>query len=340
MKLIFDYRVLTHSNYTGVENYAKNIYEKLKNRCEINIAKPKTTNKYLSHLWTHCILPFKRGDVLFCPANIAPLFVPLSKKLIVTIHDVAFLTYPTSFSSFFRMYYRLIMPIVIKRADAIITVSNYSKSEIEKYYPSSKGKIKVIHLGLDESFKRHDNIKKGNQILYVGSMNKRKNFIGAIKAFELLNRTDYKLLMVGKFSTNFSIDDNDKKIVQKAKTNPNIEFQSNINNIKLIQIYNESNLFVFPSFYEGFGLPVLEAMACGTPVVCSNSTSIPEVGGDAVVYCDAYDANDIKEKIELVLNDKVLQKQMIEQGLKRVKHFSWEKSADEHMQLFKEVLQK
>lgn len=116
MKLIFDYRVLDHKTYTGVENYAKNIFEKLKNKCKINIAKSKATNKYLSHLWTHFILPFKSGDVLFCPANIAPLFVPKSKKLVVTIHDVAFLTYPESFSSFFRIYYRFIMPLVVKKS--------------------------------------------------------------------------------------------------------------------------------------------------------------------------------------------------------------------------------
>ncbi len=338
MKIVFDYRILTHKIYTGVENYSKHILERLKDKADLNIAKPQTTNKYLAHIWTHLVLPFKKGKVLFCPANIAPIFVPKSKKLVVTIHDVAFLTYPKSFSSFFRFYYKTVMPTIIQRADKIITISNYSKEEIKNYYPKSRGKTEVIYLGLDENFKILENIKKKNQILYVGSLNKRKNFIGVLKAFELLNLQDYRLLIVGNFSTNFAIDDDSKKILEKTKQNPNIEFKSNINNDELIQIYNESKLFLFPSYYEGFGLPILEAMACGTPVICSNNSSLPEVGGDAVIYCDAYDVNDIKDKIEQVLKDDKLQQEMIKKGLKRASEFSWEKSANEHLALFRKLL--
>ena len=93
-------------------------------------------------------------------------------------------------------------------------------------------------------------------------------------------------------------------------------------------------LFIFPSFYEGFGLPVLEAMACGTPVVCSNTTSLPEVGGDAVVYCDPNNVNDIAEKMEMVSSDEKLRQKMIEEGLERAKKFSWDKAASEHMKVF------
>lgn len=338
MKLIIDYRILTHKTHTGVENYAKNLFENIKHKLDINIAKPQTTNKYLAHLWTHFILPFKSGDVLFCPANITPIFVPKSKKLVVTIHDVAFLTYPESFSGFFKVYYRFLMPIIIKRADKIITVSNYSKKEIEKYYPRAKGKVEVIYLGFDKNFQKIENIKKKNQILYVGSLNNRKNYIGVLKAFELLNHDDFKLLIIGNFSTNFALDESSKEVIRKAKLNPNIEFKSNIDNNKLIQIYNESKLFLFPSFYEGFGLPVLEAMACGTPVICSDSSSLPEVGEEAVVYCDSYDINDIKEKIEQVLKDEKLQQYMVEKGYERAKLFSWEKSAKEHIKVFQKVL--
>ncbi|RLA84533.1 MAG: glycosyltransferase family 1 protein [Epsilonproteobacteria bacterium] len=337
MKLIFDYRVLTHTTYTGVENYTKYIFENIKDKCDINIAKPKTTNKYLAHLWTHFILAFKSGDLLFCPANIAPIFVPNSKKLVVTIHDIAFITQPNSFSNIFRLYYTFVMPFVIRRADKIITVSEYSREEILNYYPYSKGKIEVIYLGLDKSFNVM-NIEKKNQILYVGSLNSRKNFIGVLKAFELLNSDNYKLVMVGNFSSNFSLDEENKQILQSAKNNPNIEFKSGISNDELIVLYNQSLLFLFPSFYEGFGLPVLEAMACGTPVICSNKTSLPEVGGDAVVYCDPYNTEDIKEKIELVLGDETLLKELIQKGLNRAKEFSWEESANEHIKIFNEVI--
>jgi glycosyltransferase involved in cell wall biosynthesis len=230
------------------------------------------------------------------------------------------------------------MPINIKRADKIITVSKFSKCEIVKYYPKAKNKIKVIHLGIDEKFKKLKNIKKKNQILYVGSINERKNFSRIIKAYELLNNKNLKLLVVGNFLNNFNINDESKKLLEKAYKNKNIEFKQNINNDELVKIYNESKLLLFPSFYEGFGLPPLEAMACGTPVIISNISSLPEVGGDAAVYCNPYDVEDIKEKIEIILNNEELQKQMIEKGVKRVNFFTWEKAAKEHIKIFKEVL--
>ena len=339
LKIIFDIRVLTHKTYTGVENYTKNILDNLQNKVDIEVLKPSFSNKYLTHLWTHFILPFKKGNTLFCPANIAPIFVPKNKKLVITIHDVAFLTHPKSFSKFFRKYYKFLMPINIKRADKIITVSEFSKSEIIKHYPKAKNKIEVIHLGIDKKFKKLKNIKKKNQILYVGSLNERKNFSGVIKVYELLNNKNLKLVIVGNFSNNFNINDDNKKLLENAYKNKNIEFKQNINNDELVKIYNESKLLLFPSFYEGFGLAPLEAMACGTPVITSNVSSLPEVGGDAVIYCNPYDVEDIKNKIEMVLNDENLQKQMIEKGLKRTKLFTWEKAAKEHLKVFKKVLE-
>ena len=337
MKLIFDARVLTHQAYTGVENYTQQILDLLNINVNLNIVKPKLANKYFAHLWTHFILPFKKGDVLFCPANVAPIFVPKNKKLVLTLHDVAFETYPNSFSIFFRLYYKFIIPINIKRADKIITVSKSSKCEIEKYYPFAKEKIEVIYLGVEQSFKRL-NIQKKKQILYVGSMNERKNFSSVLKVYTLLDNNDYTLVMVGRFASNFALDDATKVLIDTAESNPLIEFKSDVCNNELVKIYNESMLFIFPSFYEGFGLPVLEAMACGTPVVCSDVTSLPEVGGDAVVYCDPNNVNDIVEKMEMVLSDKKLQQDMIEKGLKRAKQFTWEKAAQEHMKVFEEVL--
>ncbi len=337
MKLIFDTRVLTHKTYTGVENYTKNILEHIKRHANINITKPKNKNKYFTHLWTHFILPFQKGNVLFCPANVAPIVISKNKKLVLTIHDVAFETHPKSFSTFFRLYYKFIIPLNIKRADKIITVSQSSKNEIKKYYPFAKEKIEVIYLGVEHSFKKL-NIKKTKQILYVGSMNERKNFSNVLKAYTMLDSNEYTLLMVGKFASNFALDDATKILIATSESNPHIKFKSDVSNDELVKIYNESMLFIFPSFYEGFGLPVLEAMACGTPVVCSNTTSLPEVGGEAVVYCDPNNVNDIAEKIQIVLNDKKLQQEMIGKSLKRAKQFTWEKAAQEHMKIFEKVL--
>ncbi|MBD3843097.1 MAG: glycosyltransferase family 4 protein, partial [Campylobacterales bacterium] len=184
-----------------------------------------------------------------------------------------------------------------------------------------------------------DNIEKKNQILYVGSLNERKNFIGVLKAFDLLNKNEYKLVIVGNFFGTFNLSNEAQEYINRAKNNPNIEFKQGVSNEELVKIYNQSKIFLFPSFYEGFGLPVLEAISCGTPVICSNVSSLPEVGGDAVIYCNPYDVDDIKNKIELVLNDENLQTEMIQKGLNRSKLFSWEKSAQGHIKIFKELLQ-
>ena len=282
-------------------------------------------------------MPFKAGDILFAPANIAPLFVPKSRKLVITIHDVAFLTYPQSFSKFFRFYYRWLMPKVIKRADRIITISEASKKEIIKYYPQASEKIGVVYLGLDARYTVKKDIEKEKIILYVGSLNERKNFSAVIRAFELLERDDYRLFIVGNFSGNFSISEQNRKLLERAKKNPMIEFKSDVNDSKLIRFYNQAKIFLFPSFYEGFGLPPLEAMACGTPVIVSYLSSMPEVCGDAALYADPYDINDISKKMQMLLEDKLLQKEMAERGLEYVKRFTWEKAAKKHMEVFEKV---
>ncbi len=338
MKLTFDIRILSHKTYTGVENYTKYILEFLEKRINVNKVFPKNKNKYISHLWCHFILAFKKGNILFCPANTAPYFVPKNKKLVLTVHDIAFLRYPKSFSLFFRSYYKFIMPKIINRSNKIITVSQSSKEEILKYYNIEESKIKVIHLGIDKKYKVIQNIKKENIILYVGSLNERKNFCSLIEAFELLNNISYKLYIIGNFSSNFIINERTKKILLRAKKNLNIKFKININDEELIKLYNRSKCFIFPSFYEGFGLPPLEAMSCGTPVITSNLTSMPEICADAALYIDPYDIEDIKNKIELLLNDDDLQNELIKKGLKRAKGFTWEKAASEHLKVFEEAL--
>ncbi|MCK5855028.1 MAG: glycosyltransferase family 4 protein, partial [Sulfurovaceae bacterium] len=173
-------------------------------------------------------------------------------------------------------------------------------------------------------------------ILSVGSIEPRKNLLGLLKAYALLDeklKSEYQLVLVGfKGWENIEIME---LIKQNEKS---IHYLGFITDEELAQVYNLTSLFVFPSFYEGFGLPPLEAMACGSPVVCSDSSSLPEVGGDAVVYCNPQDTNDIKEKIEIVLNNTTLQNEMIDKGLQQAKKFSWEKSSKEHMRVFEELM--
>jgi glycosyltransferase involved in cell wall biosynthesis len=170
-------------------------------------------------------------------------------------------------------------------------------------------------------------------------LNERKNFSSVIKAFELLNRDDYRLILVGNFMQNFSISQETQQVLKRAKKSKNIEFKSNIDDEKLIELYNQAKIFLFPSLYEGFGLPPLEAMACGTPVITSNISSMPEVCQDAAIYTNPHSIEDIKNKLEMLIDDEALQKQMREKGLLHVKEFTWEKSAQKHMEVFKKALQ-
>lgn len=339
MKLIFDARVLTHKSYTGIENYTKYILENLSKKIDITVVKPKTTNKYLSHLWNHLILPFSSGNILFCPANSASIFVPKSKKLVMTIHDVAFLTYPKSFSKLFQTYYSFLIPFNIKRVDRIITISQTSKNEILRLFPHAKNKIDIIPIGIDKKYRVLQNTKKRKQILYVGSMNERKNLIGLLEAYEgLPKELGYKLVVVGNFFNLFSLSKKMKEILLRAEKNEKIIFKQGLDDEALVKEYNISTIFIFPSFYEGFGLPPLEAMACGTPVITSNVSSMPEVCGDAALYIDPYDSKDIANKIESLLHDENQREKLIKKGLERVKHFTWEESAQQHLEVFKGLI--
>ena len=277
-----------------------------------------------------------------------PNFIPndgiKAKKIVTSVHDFSFIFY-REFHPKERMEYfdnHFFQNLV--RSDMLITGSNYSKNEILEQTSFNKEQIRVIYHGIDHKlFKVYEEPKVDFElpkkfILSVGSIEPRKNLLGLLKAYTLLDdklKSEYQLVLVG-----FKGWEN-REIMELIKENEkSIYYLGFISDEELAQAYNLASLFVFPSFYEGFGLPPLEAMACGTPVICSNTSSLPEVGGDAVVYCNPNDSNDITQKIVMVLNDTKLQNEMIEKGLHQAKKFSWEKSAQEHLKVFEEVLTK
>lgn len=279
---------------------------------------------------------------LYWQPNFIPNINIKAKKTITTVHDFSFILHkdfhPKERIEYFEKYFFK----NIIRSDMLITGSEFSKQEILERLDFKDEQIKVIYHGIDHNlFKIHNDLKLDFEIpkkfiFSVGSIEPRKNLIGLLQAYNLLSdniKNEYKLVLAGfKGWENKEI----MNIINKNKEN--IIYLGFISDIELAKVYNLATCFLFPSFYEGFGLPVLESMACGTPVICSDTTSLPEVGADAVVYCNPYEIKDIKDKIELVLNDTKLQTSMIEKGFKRAKLFSWEKSAKEHLDLFEEVL--
>jgi glycosyltransferase involved in cell wall biosynthesis len=342
VKVLIDGRVLTHKKTTGIETHIKNLLNEFSvNNFDVLI--PKYKNKYYCHFWEHIILPFKarKYDILFCPSNIAPLFLTKKIKLVLVLHDLAFIDFPQYYSKLFQKYYSFVIPQNIKRANKIVTVSKFEKTRIIKEFPNVSNKIVFIYHGIEKQFKinNKEKIIKKDYILYIGSFNEIKNFKHVISAYIKLNLKNIKLVMVMPQIDSFNISYDTKEILNEIKNNENIKILNFMEKNVLKKLYEEAKIFVLPSFHESFGFPFLEAMSSATPVITSKLTAIPEICGDAVVYCDPYDVDDIRKKMEMVLNNEKLQKKMIVKGLERAKKFTWEKSAKKYLKVFKEVLQ-
>jgi len=293
------------------------------------------------HLWEQIELPRylkeKNRPLLINLANTAP--VSYSNQ-VITICDLSFLRNPKWFSKKFYFYYKFLIPRIVKNSLKIITISEFSKNEIIELLNTHESKIKVIHCGTAEEFV---NLKDSNSvidngkkryILSVSTLDPRKNLESLILAFRKLKVPDLQLIIVGSKNNVFT----GNKLTNLINADKNIIFTGYVSDRELKSLYRNAALFVYPSLYEGFGLPPLEAMVCGVPVVVSNIASLPEVCGDAVYYVDPYSVESIAEGIYKVLTDEGLMQGLIQKGLERAKLFSWEKAAKEHIKVFEEVL--
>ncbi|WP_083498663.1 glycosyltransferase family 4 protein [Thermosulfidibacter takaii] len=277
-------------------------------------------------------------DIFWSPHYNIPILPIRAKKRMVTIHDVYHLAFQHTLPLSQRIYAKFMINQALQRSDIVLTVSEFSKQEIIKYAGTSKD-INAIYNGIEPQWYEKQPLslsERDNYITFVGNVKPHKNLVRALKAFSLLRDKSLKFKIVGKKNNFITVDKEVEKIAQKLGSR--VEFTGYVSDIKLKELYRKAKLFLFPSLYEGFGLPPLEAMACGTPVVVSNTASLPEVCGDAAYYVNPYDINDIARGIELVLKDEELQKELIQKGLKRVKLFSWETSAKKLIEIVEEVL--
>jgi len=285
---------------------------------------------------------FAREYDLYWQPNFIPHKMVKTKKIITSVHDFSFLKYRNYHPKERIKYFDNNFFKNIYKSNKIITGSNYIKKEILEKTNFKEEDIKVIYHGINHNiFKIYKNLKININIpkkfiLSVGTIEPRKNLLRLLRAYSLLNRElkeEYNLLLVG-----FRGWEN-RQIIELIDSNAKyIKYIGFVDDITLAKLYNLATSFIYPSLYEGFGIPPLEAMACGTPVIVSNSSSLPEIGQDSVLYCNPTSIEDIKSKIELLLANKNLQQDLIKKGLKRAKLFSWEKSAREHLKLFREVI--
>lgn len=316
-------------------------------------AKDSETQKYIRSLitknvfikkWIRKSLYFfigifsSRYDLYWQP-NFIPTKSIKAKKVIATVHDFSWELYaefqPKERVNHFKdNFYKQ-----ITKCDHIITGSYFTKEEIIQRVKCSPDKISVIYHGINHTIFHPNGQKKFDgqkYILAVGSIEPRKNLKNLLLAytqFEEAFKARYHLYLVGDKGWN-----NDEIISLIEGMKCWVHPTGFVNDEKLAEYYRNASIFVYPSFYEGFGIPPLEAMACGTAVVISNTSTLPEVCSDAALYCNPHDVNDIKEKIEVVLSDEALRKELISRGLEHAKKFSWEKSAKEHLEIFQKVL--
>lgn len=300
-------------------------------------------------LWTHARLSWEMAtrppDVLFVPAHVLPLVHP--PRSVVTVHDLGYLYYPQAHTAWARWYLRWSTAYNARSAAQVIADSQATKRDLVQHCGTAPDRITVIYPGWDATFAPvHDPARvaavrqrygiAAPYVIYVGTLQPRKNLTGLLDAFASLvgEGRDLHLAIVGKkgwlYEPLFAR-------VRELGLEQRVHFPGYVPQSDLPALLSGARLFVLPSLYEGFGLPILEAMACGTPVVCSAVASLPEVAGDAAILVDPLDTAQLEQGLTRVLDDDMLRQQLVHRGLDRVAHFSWETSARETLEVLKTV---
>ena len=340
--------VLKNPNFSVCLIGRKKELEPIIGKNEMNKAVIIECSANIYSLSEQAVIPWKvpQCDIFWSPHYNIPLLPIRAIHRVVTVHDVYHLAYQHTLRRIERMYARTVIPLAVWLSKKVITVSVFSKSEIVKYTGIGPEKIEVIHNGVDSAAFRDTKRKNddgaspsGSYLLYVGNVKPHKNVIGLIDAFALVRKSfpDVKLVIVGKRDNFIHGIDNLDEYVTSLGIDRQIVFTGFVGNDELYGLYKNARVFVFPSFYEGFGLPPLEAMASGVPVVVSRSASLPEVCGDAAIYVDPHDPLDIARGIIRVLGEDSLRNELVGKGLVRAAGFSWKASAEKHMKIFKEL---
>ena len=302
--------------------------------------------------WDEVFLPaqvkMNSCDIFHLPQNGLGLPKPKTCSYVATVHDLIPLVMPDTCGKSYLDKFLQEMPYILEKCDRVITVSNYSKQDIIKYFNLPEEKIKVIYLAADSRFRLIDKEKAWNFlkkeysysndfILYLGGFSPRKNVDGLLEAYRRICRElpgYYDLVLLGASKdSHYEL----KKKTEGMGIRDRVVFAGYVPYEHLPYFYNCSSLFVYPSLYEGFGLPPLEAMTCGTPTITADVTSIPEVVGDGAILTDPYNIDELAEKIYKTISDAEFREQLKEKALRRAYNFSWKKTAIETIKVYEEV---
>ena len=351
---------------TGIEEYSYQVVKILRGRLEnhqvvlylrngqaVDFELPKNWRiKFINwpYFWTQIGLAlemlFHPVDVLFVPSHVVPLVHPA--RTVVTVHGLEYEVLPEAYSAWEKLYMRLSIKKSCRAASHIIAVSENTRKDLMRLYKVPSDKIRVIYEGAANrnfqfpisNFQSNPNDQISNSkietslenskfLLFVGRLEERKNITGIMRAFEILKERDHiphQLVLAGKWGYG------ERMICEEmanGKYRPDILCLGYVSEEEKYALLERADVFLFPTFYEGFGLPILEAQSVGTPVVTSNVSSLPEVGGESAVYCDPAEPVSIAEAIHSIISNPTQKNDIIKKGLENVKRFSWDKCAKE-----------
>lgn len=329
---------------TGVQRYAIEISKRIKKiHPQIKFLSPgNIINEHIAnelevitignnkgHLWEQYDLPNylkKNGSpTLLNLCNTGPLFY---KNTIVTIHDLAFLENPSWFSKSFYWFYKTLIPQLAKKAKKIITVSEFSKDEIVRKLNVNPLKVEIIYNAVNILFSTYEDKRRDDFLLYVGSKDPRKNMPRLIAAARSLPH-NYRILIVGGAAKSFA-----ESISCDTK---NIEFRGYVSDEELLDLYSRAKAFVYPSLYEGFGIPPLEAQAMGVPVLISEIDVFKEVFRDSALYCDPCSIESIAKGLNKIIGlSESQKKELLQKAKNNVDRFSWDQSALKLIKILKD----
>ena len=337
----YAYELLLQFGQLASNNLQFTIY--LKDKPLLDMPKENDNWKYRivrpHKFWTQIGLPldlffhFPRPNVFFTPSHYAPRFSPVNTA--ISIMDLSYIHYPALFRK--KDLYQLVnwTKYSARKARRIFTISLASKNDIIRGYKLKPDRVVVTYPGIKQvSSSKYQVASMDSYILFVGTLQPRKNISKLIEALSLLKNRNIKLYIVGKKGWLYEEILN---APSKFGVEDRVRFMDYVKNEEMPSLYKNALCFVLPSLYEGFGLPVLEAMKYGCPVVLSNISSLPEAGGDAALYVDPENPKDIAQKLDRIISDSKLRSEMIKKGNQQVKKFSWEKTAKETLKVLEEI---
>jgi glycosyltransferase involved in cell wall biosynthesis len=304
------------------------------------VVSPQARHPILFYLWFEWRLPRLlrkyKADVFLSTDG----FLSLSTKVptCLVIHDLAFEHYPQHFITSHRLYWRHYCPKFAQRADRIATVSTYSKNDIVEHYGVDPSKIDVVYNGAHNEYKpltweekervKSDYADGCEYFVFAGALHPRKNILNLLKAFisfKKRQRSNMKLVIVGRFAWKY------EEVMAMKEDMPfgnDVKWVGYMDVGELSKVIGGAYALVYPSLFEGFGIPILEALRCNVPAIVSNTSSMPEVAGDAALLVDPTDEKDIADKMQMIYKDEVLRAKLIAAAKEQVKKFSWDMSAD------------